>query len=144
MARVLALDVGEKIIGVAVSDESGTFAFPRKAIRRQDGYRRDMAALRALVAEQNISEIVVGLPLRMNGSRGVQVQKVEEFVEKLRRFVPVPVYLQDERLSTREAEKVLMAAERRREQRKQALDSMAASVILQSYLDRKRRSAEAS
>lgn len=144
MARVLALDVGEKTIGVAVSDESGTFAFPGEAIRRQEGYRRDMAALRALVAERDIGEIVVGLPLMMNGSRGVQAQKVEEFVETLRRFVQVPIYFQDERLSTREAEKVLTAAERGREARKQAVDSMAASVILQSYLDRKRRSAESS
>jgi len=144
MTRVLALDVGEKMIGVAISDESCTFAFPIEAIRRQEGYRRDMAALRALVEKWHIGEIVVGWPLRMNGSRGIQAQKVEEFVQTLRKFVQVPIHLQDERLSTREAEKVLQSAGCNRKVREEALDSMAASVILQSYLDQKRRSTESS
>ncbi len=139
MARVLALDVGEKTIGIAMSDESQTYAFPGQTIVRQEGYRRDMAAIRRLVEDNEVGEIVVGMPLRMDGSRGIQAEKVEAFIETLRRFIRVPVAVQDERFSTSEAEKVLIAADRRREQRKETIDSMAAGLILQSYLDRRRR-----
>lgn len=139
MARIMALDVGEKTIGVAVSDETETFAFPGETIVRQEGHRRDMAAIQRLIAEKGVEEIVVGMPLRMDGTRGMQAEKVEAFIETLRRFVSLPIAVQDERLSTCEAEKVLIAADRRREARKKVVDSMAASVILQSYLDRKRR-----
>lgn len=142
MARVMALDVGEKTIGVAVSDESETFAFPREAIQRQEGHRRDMAALRQIIEADGIEEIVVGMPIMMNGTRGIQAEKAEAFVETLRRFTPLPIHTQDERLSTSEAEKALIAADRRREERKKVVDSMAASVILQSYLARKRREQE--
>ena len=135
MARVMALDVGEKTIGVAVSDETETFAFPGKTILRQEGYRRDMAAIRSVIEEQGVAEIVVGMPLMMDGSRGIQAEKVEAFIETLRRFVPLPIAVQDERLSTSEVEKMLIAADRRRDQRKQVIDSLAASVILQRYLD---------
>jgi putative Holliday junction resolvase len=138
MARLLALDVGEKTIGVAVSDETETFAFPGETILRQEGYRRDMNALRRLVEEKEIAEIVVGLPLMMDGSRGIQVEKIEAFVEQLRRYVIVPVVTQDERLSTLEAEKLLLTTDKRRDERKKVVDSMAASVILQSFMDRRR------
>jgi putative Holliday junction resolvase len=138
MARVLALDVGEKTIGVAMSDETQTYAFPGQTIVRQEGHRRDMAAIRRLVEENGVGEIVVGMPLRMDGSRGIQAEKVEAFIETLRRFISVPIAAQDERLSTREAEKTLIAADRRRDQRKKVIDSMAAGLILQSYLERKR------
>lgn len=138
MARLLALDVGEKTIGVAVSDETETFAFPGETILRQEGYRRDMNALRRLVEEKEIAEIVVGLPLMMDGTRGIQVEKIEAFVEQLRRYVTVPVVTQDERLSTLEAEKLLLTTDKRREERKKVVDSMAASVILQSFMDRRR------
>ena len=141
MAVILALDVGEKTIGVALSDESETFALPGATILRQEGYRRDMAAVRALIEERGVQEVVVGLPLMMDGSRGVQAEKAEEFVSQLKRYTRLPIHLQDERLSTSEAERVLIAAGRRREQRKQVVDSAAASVILQSFLDRRKRQA---
>ena len=136
--RILALDVGEKTIGIAMSDEGGTMAFPGATILRQEGKKRDMAALRQLVADNHVREIVIGLPLMLDGSRGVQAEKVEAFVAILRNSVRIPITLQDERLSTREAERVLIAADRRRDQRKQTIDSMAACLILQTYLDRKR------
>jgi putative Holliday junction resolvase len=138
MARIMALDVGEKTIGVAISDETETFAFPDKTILRQEGRRRDMAALRKLVEERGIAGIVVGIPINMNGTRGPQAEMAEGFVETLRRHVRVPVETQDERLSTSEAEKMLIAADRRRDERRQIIDSVAASVILQAYMDRKR------
>jgi putative Holliday junction resolvase len=135
---IMALDVGEKTIGVAFSDETATLAFPGETIFRQEGKKRDMAALRGLVAERQVREIVVGMPYMMDGSRGVQAEKVEEFIAVLRNNVRIPIHRQDERLSTSEAERVLMAGGRRREQRKQVIDSLAACLILQTFLDRRR------
>jgi putative Holliday junction resolvase len=142
MPRILGLDVGEKTIGVAISDETGTLAFPGTTIVRQEGKRRDMAALRQLVAENEIHEIVVGMPLMLDGTRGIQAEKVEAFITVLRNSVRIPITCQDERLSTSEAERVLIAAGRRREQRKATIDSVAACLILQAYLDRKRTACE--
>jgi putative Holliday junction resolvase len=138
LPRILALDVGEKTIGVALSDESERIAFPGTTILRQEGKKRDMAALRQLVAENQVKEIVVGMPLMLDGTRGVQAEKIEAFVATLRNSVRIPIRTQDERLSTSEAERVLIAADRRREQRRQTVDSIAACLILQTYLDRKR------
>ena len=135
MARILALDVGEKTIGTAVSDESETFAFPRVTILRQEGHRRDMASIRAILDAEGIEQIVVGMPLMMSGRRAVQAEKVDAFIETLRRFTHLPIHTQDERLSTAESERALMAAGRRREERKQVVDSVAASVILQSFME---------
>jgi putative Holliday junction resolvase len=138
MPRVLALDVGEKTIGVALSDESERFAFPGTTIIRQEGKKRDMAALRQIVADNQVREIVVGMPLMLDGTRGVQAEKIEAFIAALRNHVRIPIRTQDERLSTREAERALIAADRRREQRRQTVDSLAACLILQTYLDRRR------
>src|SRR5690348_11519534 len=131
MGRILALDVGEKTIGVAVSDETGTLAFPGTTILRQEGKRRDMAALRQLVAEKQVREIVVGMPLLLDGSRGIQAEKVVAFIAVLRNNVRIPIICQDERFSTREAERALIAADQRREERKASIDSVAACLILQ-------------
>src|SRR5436305_9655954 len=98
MARILALDVGEKTIGTAVSDDAETFAFPRRTILRQEGHRRDMAAIRAILDEDGIEVIVVGMPLMMSGRRAVQAEKVDEFMVTLRRFTDLPIQTQDERL----------------------------------------------
>jgi putative holliday junction resolvase len=143
MSTIMALDVGDKTIGVAVSDPSETFAFPRHTIMRQEGHRRDMAALRAVIEEDGIEEIVVGLPIMMDGSLGIQAEKVQDFIDILRRYVTIPISLQDERLSTSEVEKVLIAADRKRAERKSVIDAMAAGVILQSFLERRRREAVA-
>lgn len=138
MTKVMALDVGEKTIGVAFSDEAETMALPGVTLQRQEGHKRDMAALRQLVTENGVREIVVGMPLMMDGSRGIQAEKVETFLTYLRNSVRIPIMTQDERLSTREAERVLIAADRRRDERKRVIDSLAATLILQTYLDRKR------
>jgi putative Holliday junction resolvase len=143
LAIILALDVGQKTIGVAASDETETFAFPGKTILRQEGHRRDMAALRQVIEERGVQEIVVGLPLMMDGSRGIQAEKIEAFVEILKRYTRLPIHLQDERLSTSEVDRMLMSAGRRRDERKQVVDSGAASVILQSFMDRRKRQAGA-
>jgi putative holliday junction resolvase len=138
MARILALDVGEKTIGVALSDEAETLALPGETIVRQEGKKRDMASLRQLIAEKQVRSIVVGMPLLPDGSRGVQVEKVEAFIATLRNYVRIPIITEDERLTTWDAEQVLIEARVPREERKKVIDSMAASLILQSYLDRKR------
>ncbi len=135
MSRFLGLDVGEKTIGIAMTDENGMMAFPGETIRRQEGWRRDMAALRALVAANKIGKIVVGLPLMMDGTSGVQARKIEQFVDVLKRSVRIPVVMQDERLTTREANRLLMQAELNYKERKRSVDSIAACLLLQSYLD---------
>lgn len=136
--KIMALDVGEKTIGVALSDETETYAFPGTTILRQEGRKRDMNAVRELVTQNAVQEIVVGMPLMMDGSRGIQAEKVEAFIARLRGYVRIPIRAQDERLSTLEAERALIAADRSRAERRQIVDSMAASLILQTYLDRKR------
>ncbi len=135
MARIIALDVGEKTIGIAVTDERQSMAFPESTLWRQEGKKRDMAALRELVARYLPAAIVVGYPLMMDGSAGIQTEKIEAFIKELRNHIRIPIIKQDERLSTREAERVLMQSGRRREERKKDVDALAAALILQSYLD---------
>ena len=141
MAILLALDVGEKTIGVALSDETETFAFPGETIQRHEGYRRDMGILRRMIEERGVQEIVVGLPLMTDVSRGIQVDKAEAFVEQLRRYTPLPIHMQDERFSTSEVEDLLISAGRGREERKKIIDSAAASIILQRFMDRRKQGA---
>ncbi|MEP6756342.1 MAG: Holliday junction resolvase RuvX [Chthonomonadales bacterium] len=140
MPIILALDVGEKTIGVAFSDESETFALPGETILRNEGHRKDMAVLRNLIEEKTVSEIVVGNPLMMDGSSGRQVEKVEEFVTILRRFTDLPIHLEDERLSTWEAEQALIELGQNRQERKKTIDSLAAASILRTFLETRRRS----
>lgn len=130
----MALDVGEKTVGIAVSDELGICASPRETLRR-DGTELDR--LQKLVTSEEIGEIVVGLPISLNGTLGPMAQKVMEFVGQLRERVTIPVETWDERLTTAEAEKMLIATDTRRAKRRQVIDQIAASLILQNYLRRK-------
>ena len=138
MARILGLDVGEKTIGVALSDETETFAFPGTTILRQQNKKQELAALRQLVDENGVQAIVVGMPLMMDETKGIQAEKVEAFIATLRNYVRIPIITEDERLTTWDAEQILIEAGKSREERKKVVDSMAASLILQAYLDRKR------
>ena len=137
MNRILGLDVGDKTIGVAVSDGLGLTAQAITTIRRQN-LNKDIAALKEFIDEYEAAEIVVGLPKNMDGSLGPQSEKVLAFVEKLKVTFPLPVELYDERLSTALAQKTLIEADLSRAKRKKIIDKMAAQVILQGYLDRKR------
>lgn len=132
----MALDIGEKTIGVAFTDETGAHAFPGVTILRQEGYRRDMAALRGLVAEREVRRIVVGLPLLPDGARGIQAGKVTDFVARLRNSVRIPIEFQDESYTTVGAEAILDELGRPRDQHKRTIDSIAACLILQDYLGR--------
>jgi len=133
--RILALDVGEVRIGVALSDPLGIIAQPHSVIAASS-LDRDAAAIRDLVAQTAAVRIVVGLPLDLEGKPGPQAQKVLAFVERLRAAVDVEVVTQDERYSTAAAQRVLRQAGVKRKKRKKVIDKVAAQHILQVYLDR--------
>jgi len=135
--RLLALDVGDVRIGVAVSDETRTLASGLTTLRAR-GPRQDVQQVAALVREQQAAEVVVGLPLRLDGTPGPQAEKVAAFVERLRRALRVPVTTRDERLSSVAASERLVEAGVRRRARKQKLDQAAACLILQELLDERK------
>ncbi len=133
MARVLGIDFGEKRLGLALSDESHTLASPLMVYERRD-LAQDIEFLKELIARYGITEIVLGLPLRMNGSVGEKAQHVLEFKRLLEEHLKLPVSTFDERLTTAEAERVLLQADLSRRKRKQKRDALAAVLILQGYL----------
>lgn len=138
--RMLGLDVGERRIGVAVCDEEERLAFPLTVIERR-GAARDFAEIDRLLKQERAGLLVVGLPLSLDGSIGPQARLVQEFVQRLEQQADVPVETWDERLSSAEAERHLLAMDESRERRRQRRDAVAAAIILQSYLD-SRRTAE--
>ena len=132
--RHMGLDVGDRRIGVALSDETATLASALLTLTRA-GAKKDADAIASLAREHGAASIVVGLPLNMDGTRGPQAAKVVAFAEGLRRHLAVPVVLRDERLTTVEAEERLRAAGLGWKERKRMVDQVAAVVILQEYLD---------
>jgi len=133
-ARILALDFGSKNIGLAVSDELGLTAQGLPTLRRSNK-RNDLDHLRRVIRQFGVSEIVLGLPLRMSGSEGVQAEKVHAFAEELRRKFKLPVHLFDERLTSVEANRVLRESEVSIQRRAEVVDQLAAVLILQSFLE---------
>jgi len=141
--RLLGLDVGDKVVGVALSDETATIAAGLETLHRI-GPRRDVKAIADLAKRHAVAEIVVGLPLGLDGSAGMQAQKVLAFVETLKAAVRIPVVPWDERFTTVAAEQALIEGEVSRKGRKAVIDKVAAILILQNYLDyRKTTEAEA-
>lgn len=136
--RVLALDVGDVRIGVARSDELGITAQPAGVLRRTE-LAEDLRKIATLVREHQAERIVVGLPLRMDGTDSPQTVKVREFARDLAAAVPVPVELSDERLTTAEAEDVLRQMGVRRRRRKQVVDMMAAQIILRDWMEEQKK-----
>lgn len=132
--RILALDVGTKRIGVAMSDELLMTAQGAETIYRKDA-GTDMDAIVKLVTDNGVGEVVVGLPLNMDGSEGPKAREVIAFAAELSRVVSVPVKTWDERLTTVQVERVMLEADTSRAKRKKHADKLAAQVILQSYLD---------
>lgn len=135
--RILGLDFGSRTCGVAVSDPLGMTAQGLETIvrREENKLRRTLARIEELAEEYKAERIVLGLPLHMDGSMGERAEKTLLFKEQLERRLGLPVILEDERLSTVEAEEVLIEAGVRREHRKQYVDKLAAVLILQRYLD---------
>jgi putative Holliday junction resolvase len=133
--RVLGLDVGDKRIGVAVSDEMGWTAQPLKVIKRVS-LEKDCRAVVQEMETFQADRVVVGLPRNMDGSLGPQAEKTKAFAQALGRLITAEVILWDERLSTQAAERVLLQADLSRAKRKKVIDKVAAGIILQGYLDR--------
>ena len=134
-ARLLGLDLGSKTIGLAISDSGLTVASPLTTIRRQR-FTADAEALMALITERGIGGLVLGLPKNMDGSEGPRAQSTRQFATNLLEKIDIPIALWDERLSTAEVERVLIGeADMTRKRRGEVIDKMAASVILQGFLD---------
>ncbi|HXM60318.1 MAG TPA: Holliday junction resolvase RuvX [Terriglobales bacterium] len=134
VARVLGLDVGSKRIGLALSDPLGITAQGLETIQRQNK-RLDFDQLENVILKHEVSEIVVGYPLRMSGAEGIQAEKMQRFAEELRQRFPLPVHLWDERLSSAQANRLLRETEMSIKRRGQVVDQMAAVLILQSWMD---------
>lgn len=131
--RILGLDIGDKRIGIALSDELALTAQALEVVERRKG--KELERLRSLVEQYKVGIVVVGLPRNMDGSLGPQGKKVLAFAAELQRELPASVVLWDERLTTVEAAKHLIRADTSRTRRKQVIDKVAAALILQSYLD---------
>ena len=135
-AKTLAgLDLGDKTIGVAVSDRSLSFAHPRPVIIRKK-FSQDAASLLALLAREEVGAVAIGLPINMDGSEGPRAQASRAFVRNMAKMTDLPLMFWDERLSTVAAERALLEMDVSRKKRETRIDSAAAAFILQGVLDR--------
>ncbi|NLG52092.1 MAG: Holliday junction resolvase RuvX [Chloroflexi bacterium] len=134
--RHLALDVGDERIGVAISDPDGVLARPLEVIPRRAG-PSSFLRLADIIAENHVEVIVVGLPLREDGTEGKQVESTRAYVRGLVKYVDIPIVYWDERYSTNRATEIMIESGRKRQRRKEMVDAVAAAVILQEYLDNK-------
>lgn len=132
--RWMGLDYGDRRIGIALSDEMGWTAQGLTVLERKDPVT-DLQRIEDLIRENDVSELVLGLPKNMNGTVGPRGEICIAFAETLRETLKLPVHLWDERLTTVAAERTLLQADVSRKKRKQVIDKMAASLILQGYLD---------
>jgi putative Holliday junction resolvase len=140
--RILGIDVGRRRIGLAISDPTGTLARPliTQAVGDEDGPDRVATEIARLAGEEDgLSAIVVGMPARLDGTPSGQSLHVARFIDALKSRTAIPVFEEDERLTSREAESRLAVRERDWRKRKARLDAAAAAIVLQDYLDRDRR-----
>ena len=134
MPRILALDHGTKRIGVAVSDELKMIAQPLEFIATEP-FAAFLARLRALCAEKEVELLLIGMPRNMDGTYGPAAEKVREFIAALQPEITAPIKTMDERLTSAQANRVLLQGNVRRAERKKKVDAMAAALLLQGYLD---------
>lgn len=134
--KIIALDIGTVRIGVATSDIMEIIASAYESYRRKNT-DEDLEHIAQLVTNLNAGLVVIGLPLKMDGTEGQSVEMAKSFGDELSKRISVPVCYQDERLSTVTAQKILIESGMRREKRKDKVDSLAATIILQTYLDKK-------
>jgi len=137
--RYIGLDLGSRTLGIALSDATGFIASSYKTIRHNEEYDRLLDEVINIIKEKNIEGVVLGFPKNMNNTIGPKGELSLEFKEKLEKLVDIPVYLQDERLTTKSATDILITGNVSRKDRKKVVDSLAATIILQSFLDRERR-----
>lgn len=139
--RTMGLDVGTKTVGVAVSDELGLTAQGVTTVRRTN-LKADLAALKEIIAERGVEHVVVGLPLNMDGTEGPRAEASRQFGQALEKATGLTVEYQDERLTTVAAQRVLLEADVSRQKRREVVDQLAASLILQGWLDARRPPAD--
>lgn len=137
--RYLGLDLGSRTLGIATSDVLGIIASSYGVIRHQEEYDRLVKEVKQLVEELKIDAVVLGFPKNMNNTIGPKGELSLQFKEKLEKVLSIPVYLQDERLSTKSATDMLITADVSRKNRKKVVDSVAATIILQTFLDKEKR-----
>lgn len=132
--RILGIDYGSKRLGLAMCDELGLTAQALTTITRKNR-ERDLKEIETVIKQYNVEKIVVGYPLRLDGTEGIQCEKVNKFVDILVSRFSLPIVKWDETLSTKEAEQILIEANINRKKRKDVVDKIAAAIILQDYLD---------
>ncbi len=132
--RVLGIDLGSRRIGLALSDPEGRIASPAGMIERRGG-KRDLEAMKRWIVEHEVGSVVVGLPIHMSGRRGPEAAAARRFASELGTATGLPVDLIDERLTTREAENALRESGRKGARRRAVIDSVAASILLRTYLE---------
>ncbi|MBR1954611.1 MAG: Holliday junction resolvase RuvX [Clostridia bacterium] len=137
MGRIMALDVGNVRIGIAVSDLMGIIANPLETYTRKGNLDVDAEYVANLAKQKEVSLFISGLPLSLSGGENEQTLKTREFIEELQKHTDIPVKFLDERFTTLSAERVLIQGNVRRENRKKVIDKVAATIILQNYLDSK-------
>ncbi len=138
MERFLCLDIGEKRIGVAVSDPFNSYALPVQTYHRKN-LRTDLDAINSMVSERGITVLVCGLPVNFDGTPSVQTTRAQFFIDKLKERLNVQIFCVDERCTTCEAEEILIEQGKTRQERKQVIDSLAATSILQGFLNDKNK-----
>ena len=134
--KIIALDWGEKRIGVAISDDLGKIAQGLTVIDDAD-YAGRLKKMEAIMKEYQVKEMVIGLPFNLSGTRGEEAKEIERLAEKLKDEFQIPVHLQDERLSTKEVDRLLISFDLSRGRRKKVRDKLAAQLILQTFLDKR-------
>ena len=133
--RYLGLDLGSKTLGVAISDRTGLIASSYKVLRHNEEYDKLVSLVKKIVEDEDIDEIVLGFPKNMDNTIGFKGELSLSFKDKLEKSIGIKVNLQDERLTTVEAERILISNNTTRKNRKKVIDSMAATIILQSFLE---------
>ena len=134
----MCLDIGDKRIGIAVSDPFNSYSLPVETYHRKN-LKTDLAKIQGYVVEKGATALVCGLPVNFDGSPSIQTQKAEFFIQKLKELLNVEIFTVDERCSTCEAEDTLISQGKSREERKQFVDSLAAATILQGFLNDKNK-----
>ncbi|MBR2246972.1 MAG: Holliday junction resolvase RuvX [Bacilli bacterium] len=137
--RYLGLDLGSRTLGISISDKTGLIASSYKTINHNEEYNRLVNDVVNIVNDENIDAIVLGFPKNMNNTIGPKGELSKSFKEKLESKLSIPIFLEDERLSTKSATDILISGNVSRKNRKKVVDSVAATIILQSYLDKENR-----
>ncbi len=134
--RVIAFDIGDKRIGVAVTDPFNEYAIPAETYWRTKNFKHDVEQIVKIAKDRDVEKIICGLPVNFDGSESIQTVKTQRFIDAMKELTSIPIEIEDERFTTKQARDVLIEGGVRREKRKNTVDSIAASYILEGYLAR--------